>query len=196
MKLTTLFMTMSLAIVAMAFTFSSVEYKVDKQKSKLTWVGKKVTGSHTGAINISSGKFTTDGKTITGGSFDIDMSSMTCTDIADAEMNGQFLGHLKSDDFFGTTKYPKATFIISKVTSSGKDQYSVKGNLTIKEITKEIELPATIQIVGNQVKAKGKIIVDRTKYDIKYGSGSFFDNLGDKTINDEFELNVELVAAK
>ncbi|WP_028978277.1 YceI family protein [Sporocytophaga myxococcoides] len=196
MKRNGLFIAVIFAFLAMAFTAGTTEYKVDAKQSKVVWLGKKVTGEHTGGINIADGKLISNGKTFTGGSFTIDMNSVTCTDVADAAYNEKFVGHLKSDDFFSTAKFPKSTFVITKVTSTGKDQYNVKGNLTIKGITKELEFPATIQTVGNQIKAKAKIVVNRTLYDIKYGSGSFFDNLGDKAINDDFELNVDLVAAK
>lgn len=196
MKRNGLFIAVIFAFLAMAFTAGTTEYKVDAKQSKVVWLGKKVTGEHTGGINIADGKLISDGKTFTGGSFTIDMNSVTCTDVADAAYNEKFVGHLKSDDFFSTAKFPKSTFVITKITSTGKDQYNVKGNLTIKGITKELEFPATIQTVGNQIKAKAKIVVNRTLYDIKYGSGSFFDNLGDKAINDDFELNVDLVAAK
>jgi polyisoprenoid-binding protein YceI len=196
MKRNGLFIAVIFAFLAMAFTAGTTEYKVDAKQSKVVWLGKKVTGEHTGGINIADGKLISDGKTFTGGSFTIDMASMTCTDLADAGYNEKFVGHLKSDDFFSTAKFPKSNFVITKITSTGKDQYNVKGNLTIKGITNEIEFPATIQTVGKQIKANAKIVVNRTKYDIKYGSGSFFDNLGDKAINDDFELNVDLVAAK
>jgi len=196
MKIKSLFIAALIAIVAMAFTTAHLEYKVDSKQSKLTWLGKKVTGEHTGNISISDGKILSDGKAIKGGSFTIDMNSITCNDLTDAGYNQKLVGHLKSDDFFGCEKNPKANFVITKVTPSGKDQYNVKGNLTIKGISKEVEFPATITHAGNQVKANATIVVDRTKYDIKYGSGSFFDNLGDKAINNEFELKVELVAVK
>ncbi|MCR6642675.1 MAG: YceI family protein [Sporocytophaga sp.] len=196
MKRNGLFIAVIFAFLAMAFTAGTTEYKVDAKQSKVVWLGKKVTGEHTGGINIADGKLISDGKTFTGGSFTIDMASMTCTDLADAGYNEKFVGHLKSDDFFSTAKFPKSNFVITKITSTGKDQYNVKGNLTIKGITNEIEFPATIQTVGKQIKANAKIVINRTKYDIKYGSGSFFDNLGDKAINDDFELNVDLVAAK
>jgi polyisoprenoid-binding protein YceI len=186
----------AIAVIAMAFTTGVQEYKVDKTQSKLTWIGRKVTGEHTGSISIADGKLLSDGKAITGGSFDIDMASITCVDLTVQVYNKKLIGHLQSDDFFSTQKFPKATFVITKVTSLTKDQYNVKGNLTIKGITKELEFPATVQHTGNQIKAKAKIMVDRTKYDIKYGSGSFFDNLGDKAISDQFEMNIELVAAK
>jgi polyisoprenoid-binding protein YceI len=196
MKRNVIFVAVIFSFLAMAFTAGTTEYKVDAKKSKVVWVGKKVTGEHTGGINIADGKLISNGKTFTGGSFTIDMNSMTCTDVTDPGYNEKFLGHLKSDDFFSTAKFPTSTFVISKITSTGNDQYNVKGNLTIKGITNEIEFPATIQTVGNEIKATAKINVNRTKFDIKYGSGSFFDNLGDKAINDEFELTVDLVAAK
>ena len=117
------------------------------------------------------------------------------TSLKDEEANARLESHLKSDDFFSTEKYPKATFVATKVESKGGDQYLVKGNLTIKGITNEIEFPATIQISSGQVAAKAKILVDRTKFDIKFRSGNFFENLGDKAIEDNFELNVDLVGS-
>jgi polyisoprenoid-binding protein YceI len=181
-----------IAMVAtlVSFTFKAREYKIDAQKSKINWVGKKVTGQHAGTINVSEGVLTVDGKKISSGSFTIDMTSLK-----DESANARLETHLKSDDFFSTEKFPKATFVTSKIESKGGDQYLVKGNLTIKGITNEIEFPATIQISNGLVNAKAKIIVDRTKFDIKFRSGNFFENLGDKAIEDNFELNVDLVGA-
>jgi len=174
----------------MSFTIKDREYKIDSQKSKITWVGKKVTGQHAGTINLSEGKIVANGNKITGGSFTIDMASLK-----DEGANARLETHLKSDDFFSTEKFPAATFVTSKIESKGGDQFLVKGNLTIKGITNEIEFPATIQISNGQVSAKAKIVIDRTKYDIKFRSGNFFENLGDKAIEDNFELNVDLVGA-
>jgi len=174
----------------LSFTFKDNEYKIDNQKSKITWTGKKVTGQHTGTINLSEGSFTSKGNKISGGSFTIDMTSLK-----DGEANAKLEGHLKSDDFFSTDKNPTATFVTSKIQSTGTDQYMVKGNLTIKGITNEIEFPATIQIANGQINAKAKILVDRTKFDIKFRSGNFFQNLGDKAIEDNFELDVDLVGS-
>jgi polyisoprenoid-binding protein YceI len=173
-----------------AFTLKDTGYKIDSQKSKITWVGKKVTGQHAGTINLSEGTLTTKGKKITGGSFAIDM-----TTLKDEGANTRLEDHLKSDDFFSTAKHPKATFVISTIESKGGDEYAVKGKLTIKGITNDVEFPSTIQIAKDQVTAKAKIIVDRTKFDIKFRSGNFFENLGDKAIEDNFELNVELVGS-
>jgi polyisoprenoid-binding protein YceI len=182
--------------LAFAFTTAKIDYTVDKQQSKVSWLGKKVTGEHKGGISIASGKLTSDGKTVTGGSFDIDMTSITCTDLTDKTYNEKLIGHLKSDDFFSTEKFTKSTFVITSVTPTGNDQYKVVGNLTIKGITNPVEFPATIKTTATDVKANATIKVDRTKYGIKYGSGSFFDNLGDKAIDNEFTLTVDLVAKK
>jgi len=196
MKISHVALTAALAFSALAFTAASITFNVDKTKSKVTWIGRKVTGEHTGTVNIADGKLTSDGKNILGGSFDIDMNTITCTDLTDAEYNGKLIGHLKSDDFFSVAKFPKSTLAITKVTSTGNGTYKINGNLTIKGITQPIEFPATITVSLTQVTAKAKILVDRTKYDIKYGSASFFDSLGDKAISNEFELNVDLVAKK
>lgn len=197
MKTKTILFALILGLLSFAFTVEKeAEYNVDQQQSTLTWVGRKVLGEHTGTIKILNGNLTWDNEMLTAGSFEVDMASITNTDITDQGDQQQLVGHLKSDDFFATEKHPKASFVITKVTPIAKNQSKVKGNLTIKGITHEVEFPATIQANENQLNAKAKIIVDRTKYNIQYGSGSFFDNLGDKAIDNNFELNVSLIAKK
>jgi polyisoprenoid-binding protein YceI len=194
---TKLFITALAAVTTMAFTGKKeTEYKVDNQKSRLSWVGRKVVGEHSGSINIADGKLIAKESTIVGGSFNIDMRSISNTDIKDETYNQKLVEHLRSEDFFSSEKFPKSTFVITSVAPAGKDRINVKGNLTIKGITHELEFPATVQANGSEIKARARIIVDRTKFDIKYGSGSFFDNLGDKAISNEFEMDVELVAKK
>ena len=188
MKLLNIVLFATVVTTLTSFILKDPEYKIDAQKSKITWVGKKVTGQHNGTVNLSEGNFTTKGKKITGGSFSIDMTSLK-----DVDANERLERHLKSDDFFSSEKFPKSAFVISKIESKGNDQYVVRGNLTIKGITNEIEFPAAIQMGNNQINATAKITVDRTKFDIKFRSGNFFENLGDKAIEDNFELNVELV---
>lgn len=196
MKTKHILLTATFALVAFAFNMAAISFKVDTKQSKVTWVGRKVTGEHTGNIALMDGVFAFDGKTVTGGSFNIDMNTITCTDLTDAEYNGKLIGHLKSDDFFSTAKFAKSTLVLTKLVPTGKNQYNVMGNLTIKGTTHPIEFPATITVALDKITAKAKIMVDRTKYDIKYGSASFFDSLGDKAISNEFELNVDLVAKK
>ncbi|KQN28595.1 MULTISPECIES: YceI family protein [unclassified Pedobacter] len=169
-----------------------VAYTVDPAKSTITWIGKKVTGSHNGTIALQSGTLNVDGKKVTGGTFTIDMNS-----IKDADGSAKLEGHLKADDFFGTAKFPTSTFVITKVAGSGAS-LTVTGNLTIKGITKPVSFPATVAVNadGTVSALAGKILVDRTKYDIRYGSKSFFDSIGDKAIDDNFEIGVKLVAKK
>jgi polyisoprenoid-binding protein YceI len=184
-----------LAIVALsAFKNGAkpVTYTVDAAKSTITWVGKKVTGSHNGTIALKSGSLIVDGKSVKGGTFVMDMTS-----IKDADGSAKLEGHLKADDFFGTDKFPTSTFVITKVAGSAAN-VTVTGNLTIKGITKPLSFPATVAVNadGTVSALAGKIIVDRTKYDIRYGSKSFIDGIGDKAIDDNFELAVKLVAKK
>jgi polyisoprenoid-binding protein YceI len=170
------------------------KFKVDTKASTLTWLGKKVTGQHTGTIGISSGELVGEGKSIKEGSFEIDLNSITVTDITDPGSNAKLVSHLKADDFFAASKFPKAAFVISSISPKSGNDYTVKGKLTIKGKTNDIEFPATISNDGKQVTANAKIVVDRTKFDIRYGSKTFFENIGDKAISDEFELTLKLVA--
>jgi len=193
LKISSIFLLVAVvALSAFKNPTKPVTYTVDAAKSTITWVGKKVTGSHNGTISLKSGSLNIDGKNVTGGTFTIDMNS-----IKDADGSEKLEGHLKADDFFGTAKFPTSTFIITKVTGSGAN-VTVFGDLTIKGITKPLSFPAvvTVNTDGTVSALAGKIVVDRTKYDIKYGSKSFFDSIGDKAINDDFELSVKLVAKK
>lgn len=174
----------------------AVVYKVDEQSSKVIWLAKKVTGEHSGNVKVSNGTLTLDNNVLKGGSFDIDTRTISVTDIADAETNGKLLGHLKGDDFFSVEKFPAAKFVISSVKPVGAGKYDVTGKLTIKGITNDVTFPATVKADGNKVQADAKITVDRTKYGIKFRSKNFFENLGDKTIYDDFDLNVTLNATK
>ncbi len=174
--------------------------KADTQKSTLTWNGKKVTGEHSGAVKLSDGTLTVDNNQLVGGSFAVDMTTITNTDLTDAGYNAKLIGHLKSDDFFAVEKHPKATFKITKAepiagAKAGENNYNITGDLTIKGITKPVTFPAAVKISGNQAEAVAKITIDRTKYDIRYGSKSFFDNIGDKAINDDFTVDLKLVAS-
>ena len=185
-------------ISAFAFTTPGAKketnYSVDTKQTTATWLGKKVTGQHSGGISISKGSVITDGKNITGGTLVFDMTSITNTDLTDKEWNDKMVGHLKSDEFFGVTKFPTATFEITKATLKSENNYDVTGKLTIKGITNEITFPALIKMDDKAIVTVAKIIVNRTKFDIKYGSANFIEGIGDKAISDDFELNVNVVA--
>lgn len=165
---------------------------VDVSASQVVWKGYKVTGEHTGSVKIKSGDLTMENGTLTGGSFVIDMKSITCTDL-EGEWKDKLVGHLNSEDFFNTSAFPTATLKIARVIPQDtQGNYKVQGNLTIKGITKPVKFFAKIDKKGTSTTATASIKVDRSEYDVRYGSGSFFDDLGDKTIYDEFDLNVTL----
>lgn len=176
------------AFVTFSFTTIDGDKKTIKTDgSKVVWKGYKVTGSHQGTINLKSGSLTFNQDQLTGGEFVIDMPTITSTDLT-GEYKGKLEGHLKSDDFFGVNNHPIATLVFKKVKSTGKNSYKVTGDLTIKGKTNVIVF--ALSVYGN--KANASLKVDRTKYDVKYGSASFFDGLKDKAIYDEFDLVADL----
>ena len=167
-----------------------VTYTVDTERSTIDWTAKKIGGGHTGTIKITSGNLVHNGKSLTKGMFLINMSSITSD-------NAKVTTHLKSDDFFAAEKNPNSKFDILSVTPAGADRVNITGNLTIKGISQPISFPATVKTQKNIVVAvANNIRVDRTKYDIKFRSKTFFLEIGDKAIDDEFELNINLVAKK
>ncbi len=180
---------LALLVAAGTVTATAQNKKINVEKSKITWVGKKVTGQHDGTINFSSGTLVFDGKKLKGGSFEVDMNSIAVADLQAGKGKEKLEGHLKADDFFGVDKFGTSTLEFKKIAAKGSDIYTVTADLTIKGKTQSVTFDLTL---GNGT-ARTAFKVDRTKYDIKYGSGSFFDNLGDKAINDEFELTVVLV---
>lgn len=176
------------AFVALSFTTIGGNKKdIKTDESKVVWKGYKVTGSHEGTIAIQSGSLTFEEDKLTGGEFIIDMATINTTDL-EGEYKGKLDGHLKSDDFFGVSNYPTATLAFKEVTASGKNAYTVLGDLTIKGKTNAVSF--TISIYGS--KATASLKIDRSKYDVKYGSTSFFDGLKDKAIYDEFDLIADL----
>lgn len=184
--------------VAAAFSFTVADltatFTVNPSESQLKWVGRKVTGEHFGTINLKSGSLDVVDGTLKGGSFVIDMPTLISTDL-EGEYKQKLEGHLKSDDFFGVANYPEAKFVITNAVKKNANQYDITGNLTIKGKTNPVSFPAELVIANNKAYATANIVVDRSQYDVRYGSGSFFDNLGDKTIYDNFDLQVKLVAS-
>lgn len=160
----------------------------DPEKTKLLWLGEKVTGQHTGTIDLQSGWLNWKDNKIVSGEFNIDM-----TTLKDSEANERLEGHLKSDDFFGVEKFSVSKLVITGSTPFDKGTGVVSGTLTIKGVTNPVEFRTAMQKKEDGVWFFANIIVDRTKYNVRYGSGSFFDNLGDKTIYDEFKLKVNLL---
>ncbi|MCW8982053.1 YceI family protein [Altibacter sp.] len=182
-------------------TTEATEYTVNTEKSVIKWVGAKPTGSHNGTVKLSSGTLSANDREIQAGNFTIDMNSITDLDL-EGEKKANLEAHLKGTaegkegDFFNVTKYPTATFELTDVSGEGGD-VTVRGNLTIKDVTHNIEFPAVVSFPGDDVFLKSKpFSIDRTKWNVNYGSKSVFDNLGDQFINDEVELVIELHGSK
>ncbi|QIL39120.1 YceI family protein [Pedobacter sp. HDW13] len=172
----------------------TTNFNVNGAQSEINWIGRKVTGAHNGTIAIKSGELVLNSNKLIGGKFTIDTTSIIILDVTDEGTNAQFAGHLASDDFFSSEKHPEAFFVITAVTAKENDHYDLKGDLTIKGITNEVTFAAKISLNHNKLTAGGKIVIDRTKYDMKFRSGNFFQNLGDTLIYNDFDLNVDIAA--
>ena len=175
------------ALLVAGSAFAHGPVKVNLGESSVNWKAAKVTGEHMGYVNLQSANLDIQDGVLKGGDFTADMTSITVTDL-EGEWKQKLEGHLKSDDFFGVENHGTASFKITSANASGNNSYNVTGDLTIKGITHPVSFVATLA----DNKATANIKVDRTKYDIKYGSGSFFDGLGDKMIYDAFDLTVSL----
>ena len=169
----------------------AVKYIANTAESTIEWQGFKPTGEHHGTINIESGTLSMNGGTIESGTFLIDMNSLE-----ESENSERLEGHLKSPDFFDVEKYPSAAFeITGLITTDGKSMLS--GNLTLKDAKNNVTFPVTVSEEGDTVTLTSEVFtIDRSKWNVQYGSKSFFDNLGDKFINDDIELKITVKAKK
>lgn len=190
------------AATAVLFSFKNKQphatnYNLDAKSSTLEWSGEKVTGKkHTGTIMLSSGVLTDNHGSWTG-MFEIDMNTISNTDLKAGEGKEKLEGHLKSADFFDVANHPKAKFVVSSITplaaATENATHNVKGHLTIKDKSNPISFDAKIVSEGSKMTCTGTAVFDRSKYDIRFGSKSFFNDLGDKAINDEISLRFNVV---
>lgn len=167
---------------------------LNTQKSKLTWLGKKVTGKHNGTVAVKSGEVYLDkNKEIAGGKVLVDMTQIKVLDIKDPKYNAKLTNHLKSPDFFEVGKHPTAEFVLTFVEKVKPNTYNIAGNLTIRGQTHNVPLELKVQSAGKGLKATGTLSIDRTLWGVKYRSGKFFEALGDKLIYDDMKIGLELV---
>lgn len=166
-----------------------ITYKIDNTKSSIEWTGKKVNGAHHGTISIKEGYLRFEQDQLTNGRITIDVTTIKVLDISDPLTNAQVTGHLVSCDFFDADEYPEACFDILSVSGTG-----VQGDLTIKGLTHSVCFDAKIEQNSVLVIATGRIVVDRTRYGMKFRSGSFFKDLGDRLIDNDFILQVSVFA--
>lgn len=183
-------------IAAISFSTALVNKTVDVSQSNIVWKAYKVTGAHEGNLKLKSGSLQLQDGKLTGGSFVVNMGSITCTDLTGGTAD-KLVGHLKSPDFFDVAKHPEATFVITQVVSRGTPgAYRVTGNITVKNITKPVRFNVDLGEEKGRTTATAAFKLDRSDFDVRFGSGSFFEDLGDKTIYDEFDLEVKLVTAQ
>lgn len=176
---------------------AAATYTVDPAASTIMWVGSKPTADHTGTIALLNGTVNVNGETIEGGEFTIDMTSINVTDL-EGDNAASLKAHLegtvdgKQTDFFNTPEYPTAKFVIT-----GLEGNTLSGNLTLKDVTKNVSFPVTVSYNnGTMILNSEEFTIDRTDWGIKYGSSTFTDIVADKAISDDIKLKVNLVATK
>lgn len=185
-----------LAFITVPVMNAQQKYVANTGASTINWEGQKIIGSsHIGTINLKSGWLQVDGNTISGGNFVIDMNSIRNNDLKDNASKDRLVGHLKSDDFFGVEKYPVSKLVITGGSEFTDNTARVRGNLTIKDATHPVEFTVRVSKNGNSLVYTAQIAFDRSQYDVRYGSGKFFSNLGDNAIKDEILLDVKLVVS-
>lgn len=173
-----------------------ISYKLNLNESKLEWFASKVTGKHNGIVNFTNGNLFIDDTKLTGGNFEADFGTIKVLDVSDEEMNTKLTNHLKSGDFFSAETFPKGKFVITSIKETVSGKYEITGDLTIKNISNKITFPAEVSHEGDKVTAQAEVDIDRTLWDIKYRSGKFFGDLGDKMINDNFRIKLNLIFEK
>jgi len=162
---------------------------VNVKNSTVEWVGRKIGSSHDGNIHIKSGSLQLENGNITAVNIVMDMTTITNNDLKNPGSNAKLVGHLKSDDFFGVDNYPTASFKLTRSSGFSNGKARLTGDLTIKGKTESI----SFEVVRDGDAYLATIDIDRSKFDVRYGSDSFFDNLGDRAIDDLFTLYVKLV---
>lgn len=178
----------SLFIIMLTLLNGQSKLTADPEKTTLSWLGERIGSQHTGSVKLKSGWLVLQDDMITSGEFLIDMTS-----IVDVDSIQRLITHLKSDDFFSVEKFPESKLTILNSGSFKNGSAEVDGSLAIKGISNPIRFRAALQKKTDGTWFYANIIIDRTKYDVRYGSGTFFDNLGDRTIFDEFKIKVALL---
>ena len=179
----------------LSFIYSQDEkiFTLNPDNTILRWTAEKVTGAHWGYVKVESGSVMVKGKKILTGKCIVDMSTIMVMDMKDSPYREKLENHLRSSDFFDTENHSKVSLIIIDASHKG-NSVQIAGELTIKGITHSVEFPAVVKFSDNGATAKGQIKIDRTLYDIKYRSGKYYPDIGDKMIYDVFKLDFEVDA--
>ena len=167
-------------------------FSVDVDKSQIKWVGRKIASSHDGVVDIASGEITLKGLQLQSAEIVVDMTTIQNKDIESEEYRAKLTGHLKDEDFFNVSEYPTSTLKINKSEDLGNSNFRFFGDLTIKGISHPLEFEGKVEENSGKFNSIINLVFDRTKWDIRYGSGKFFEDLGDKMILDNIELEVTI----
>lgn len=187
--------TISAPVTALSIPVGGEKYVVDTAESRITWKGSKQFSidSHTGYVNIASGELMLQRDRLTGGTVEVDMT--TIRDKIHGSDNG-LVHHLKDPDFFDVKKFPSSSIVITRVEPGNAGDIVVTGNLAIRGVVQPVRFPATIQVKAGIVQSSARLVIDRTQWGIRYGSGAFFEQLADKAISNAIELEIKIVAKK
>ena len=182
-------------VILLCFVYAESEktFTLNADNTVLRWTAEKVTGTHWGYVKVEGGSVVVKGKKILTGECIVDMSTITVMDMKDSPYGKKLENHLRSSDFFDTENYSRASLIITGASHKG-NLVQIVGELTIKGITHSVEFPAVVKFSDKGASAKGQIKIDRTLYDIKYRSGKYYPDIGDKMIYDVFKLDFEVEA--
>ena len=187
---------LTICMIAAVICQDTIRYIIDTKQSKIFWIGRKVTGEHYGTINLKNGYIDINQNKVIDGEFFIDMESIKVLDMSD-EYNKKLERHLESSDFFEAEQFSTASFKIKDMYDFFIiDNIGFKGDLTIKDIAIETVIPASISISDSIAESIGVINIDRTLFGVTYGSGSFFDDIADRAIDDKFTLKFRLIAKR
>jgi len=190
---TPLILAAMLTVQVLAESPVSPTYSLNEAKSTLYWKGSKPGGMHNGTVEVVTGTASVDGALISGGSFEIDLTTIRNEDVKNDGMRERLVDHLKSEDFFYVENYPKARFIITGATAGEGSEQVISGDLTIRGITQPIRFPAEITMDQNRIHAKtGDIVLDRTLWDVNFKSRSVFAQLKDSYIDDEMVIRLDI----
>ncbi len=196
MKKTIFVVLLTVITFNMAFAETSVKYKVETSKSKITWDAQKVGTSHEGTIMIKSGELIFKNNILVGGTFIIDMTTIEDTDLTDKAQKDKLVAQLKGVDFFDVAKFPEAKFEITNADRKLNQDYLITGKLSIRDKSDILKIPVSIKINEDNLQVQISAIFDRTKFGIKYGSEKFFKNLGDNMISDYVDIFFTLNATR
>lgn len=181
------------ASISISLHAGDEKYAVDTKESVVLWKGSNSFGPHTGYVHISKGELMIKNGQLTGGTVEVDMNTI---EDENHDRNNGLIDHLKDPDFFEVKKFPVSTIEITRVASKNVEDKEITGNLTIKGVTNPVSFPSKTEFKDGVMKATGKLVIDRTKWGIRYGSGKFFDNFKDRVISDDIEFNFKIVTKK